>query len=163
MLKLFIITALTLFFIFTLQAQDVSGILKPDHGDKIGTCYICGMDVFEKMLTRVDLITADSVAYACGLGCASALMNQQKYDQILVYDCNSIKMVDGFKSYFLFGSRLVPTKAMMAVLSFAVEDDAKRFQKLYGGTILQGKDAFDIAGKIRLERMGEKKKQQEKK
>ena len=119
------------------------------------------MDVFEKMLTRVDLINKDGTTYACGLGCASALMNENQYDKILVINCSNYKQIPAMQAHYLFGSRIIPAKAMLPVLSFGKKADAENFQKLHGGTIHIGKTAFDTAAKIREERMQHRRRIQE--
>ena len=162
-LSTIIIILLMMFGTNSLRAQHVSDVLKPDLGAKIGVCPACGMDVSEKMLTRVDLILGDTTVHACALGCASALIAQHRYDQILVVDCDSVQMTRAMEASYLFGSRILPSRSMLPELSFAGNEAALRFQKLFGGTIYRGKDAFDVAAKIRQERMSENKRETEKK
>lgn len=149
---------LILFGTGSLRAQHASDILKPDMGAKIGVCPVCGMDVSEKMLTRVDVIHGDTTFHACALGCASALIAKHPYDEILVVDCDSIGMIPAMGAFYLFGSRIIPSRSMLPELSFGRNEAALRFQKLYGGTVYHGKESFDVAAKIRQERMNEKKK-----
>lgn len=138
-------------------AQRASDVLKPDLGKKLSTCPVCGMDVFEGMLSRVDIADGKGIVYACALGCASALLEHQKDASIEVYDYDTGTMTSAMEAYFVFGSRVVPARAMLPVLSFATKDGAERFQKLHGGTTFKGRSAFDLAAKIRAERMSEKK------
>jgi nitrous oxide reductase accessory protein NosL len=146
-----------------LIAQNKSDILKPGFGSKIGECPICGMDVFENMLTRTDLIRGDTIKHACALGCASEMSRESHYDTILVHDCESMRMVPAMNAYFIFGSRLIPARAMMAAIPFASKHSAEQFQQLHGGTILVGKDALVTAAAIVQERMEAKKKTSDKK
>ena len=156
-LSIIITILMTTFGTNSLTAQHASDVLKPDFGAKIGVCPACGMDVSEKMLTRVDLIQGDTTVHACAIGCASALIAQHRYDQILVVDCDSMRMTRAMEAFYLFGSRMIPSRSMLPELSFASNETALRFQKLYGGTIYRGKEAFDVAAKIRQERISEKK------
>lgn len=157
-----ILAILALFCVETVVSQNISDILKPNMGEKIGECSICGMDVFEKMLTRVEIVLPDTTVYACALGCASAIMEKhppKKY-RAFVYDCESGKPIVAQDAYFVFGSRLTPVRAMLPSLAFLLEKDAERFQKIYGGTILTGTESIETAAKIRQERMREKEKKQ---
>ena len=156
-LSIIITILLTMFGTNSLTAQRASDALKSDVGTKIGVCPVCGMDVSEKMLTRVDLIRGDTTFHACALGCASALIAQHQYDEILVVDCDSMGMTRAMEAFYLFGSRIIPSRSMLPELTFASNETALRFQRLYGGTVYHGKEAFDVAAKIRQERMSEKK------
>lgn len=151
-----IIILLSIIFTSALFAQKSSDILKPDLGNKLGACSICGMDVYEKMITRVDLMEGDSTDYACGLGCASALMQKKQYFRVYVYDYKKTTMIP-MDAFYVFGSRITPVQAMLPVFSFSTKESAEEFQKLNGGKILYGKEAFDLADKIRKERMSRKK------
>jgi len=165
MRKLSIIFAILLVAVSAqfLIAQNKSDILKPELGSKIGECPICGMDVFENMLTRTDLIHGGTIKHACSLGCASEMNKEFQYDTILVHDCETMRMVPAMNAYFVFGSRLIPARAMMAAVPFASKQSAEQFQRLHGGTVLVGKEAFETAAAIVRERMEAKKKTSDKK
>lgn len=152
--------SLLIISVSSLSAQNASDILRPDMGMKLGVCPVCGMDITERMFTRVTLFAGDTAAYACGLGCAAALMLERQWDSIRVVDFDSLKTVPALGACYLFGSRIVPARAMLPVLSFASRESALRFQQRHGGTVLWGKEAFDAASRIRRERMNSSKKGQ---
>jgi hypothetical protein len=137
-------------------AQKTSDVLRPDLGRKLSACPVCGMDVFERMLSRVDLAEGDSVLHACALGCASVLIKQDKNVKVEVYDYETGTMTPAFEAYFIFGSRVVPARAMLPALSFSTKEVAERFQRLHGGSIYRGAPAFELAAQIRAERMNGK-------
>jgi|GEM_PF-597104 len=152
------LVSMTIFLIVTTLtsvgiSQSSSDILLPDLGHRIGTCPVCGMDVYEKMLTRVDIKTSDSVYHACALGCASAFVKDHPDAAVEVYDAETGYFgLNGLEAFYLFGSRIIPVRAMLPELSFGNKYSAEHYQKIYGGTILFGKDAFETALQIRRER-----------
>ncbi len=142
----------------TTSAQQAADILKPDLGNKLASCPVCGMDVFEKMLTRVDVKAGDNVLHACALGCASAILVQHKDAYVEVVDYPTGAMIPAGSAYVVFGSRVVPVRAMLPALAFKEKAEAEHFQHIQGGTVMKGMDAFDVAAKIRAERMNGKNK-----
>ncbi|CUT03213.1 nitrous oxide reductase accessory protein NosL [Candidatus Chrysopegis kryptomonas] len=133
-------------------AQSMMDILKPDLGKKLGTCSVCGMDVFEKMMTRVEIEVADTVYHACGIGCATAIMEGKNVKDVKVVDFKTFKLVDAKKSWFVVGSVISPVRAMLPEFSFASKKEADEFAKIYGGKVLDYQSMFDLAKKIREER-----------
>ncbi len=140
-------------------SQSASAILKPDLGKKLGQCPVCGMDVFEKMLTRVDLIADDgTVTHACALGCATALMDKHIYREVKVMDFYTGKMININDAVFVVGSNVVPAHAMLPAFAFLSSQNAKYFVNKHGGKILSSREMLKKAREIRMERMSMKKK-----
>lgn len=129
------------------------GILKPDLGGVAGTCKICGMDVYEEMLTRMDIASDDSVYRACGFGCAAVLMQGREVRSIRVVDFVTGSMTGAGESYFVVASNVVPARAMLPVLSFRNKGDAVSFVKVHGGRILEFTEMADLGARIHSERM----------
>ncbi|MGD9898734.1 MAG: nitrous oxide reductase accessory protein NosL [Calditrichaceae bacterium] len=141
-------------------SQNAGAILKPDLGDKIGSCPICGMDVYEKMWTRVELSdVANSVTHACAMGCATVLMDKNKYSSAKVKDFYTGALIEINDACFVVGSNILPAYAMMPAFAFISSENAELFIAHYGGTYLTGLEMIKTATAIRMERMAEKNKQ----
>ncbi len=150
--KIFLV--LSLFFVFPLFSfgQSPLDYLKPEFGRKIGVCSICNMDVFEKMMTRVEILADDTVYHACGIGCASAIMEGKNVKDVKVVDFKNLKLIDAKKAWFVTGSVVLPARAMLPEFSFSSKEDAEKFSKLYGGYVFDYQGMLNVAKKIREER-----------
>ncbi len=159
-MKRTLLTLVIVLAVFSLGiSQSASAILKPDLGKKLGQCPVCGMDVYEKMLTRVDLISDDgTVTHACALGCATALMDKHVYREVKVMDFYTGNMVNIKDVVFVVGSNVVPAHAMLPAFAFLSSQNAKYFVNKHGGKILSSDEMLKKAREIRMERMSMKKK-----
>ncbi len=141
-------------------SQNAGAVLKPDLGDKIGSCPICGMDVYEKMWTRIELsLDGGPVTHACAVGCATALMDKTKYTSVKVKDFYTGDLIEMNDASFVVGSNILPAYAMMPTFSFRSSENAEFFIGHYGGTYLTGLEMIKTATAIRMERMAEKNNQ----
>ncbi len=143
------------FFSFTslnIYAQRGIELLKPDLGKKFGVCGACGMEVFEKMMTRVEILIDDSTYHACGIGCALTIMEGKNAKSVKVVDFKTFKLIDAKNSYFVVGSVISPVRAMLPEFSFANGGDANDFVKLYGGRVLDYNSMIDLAKRIKEEK-----------
>ncbi len=132
-------------------AQSEIDMLKPDLGKKIGICSVCGMEVFEKMMTRVEILVDTTVYHACGIGCATTIIDEhnQNVKDVKVIDFKTFKLVDARKASFVVGSVISPVRAMLPEFSFLKKKDAEDFVKIYGGRILKYEEMSELARKIR--------------
>ena len=110
------------------------------------------MDGFEKMMTSVDILVDDTVFHACGIGCATAIMEGMNVKDVKVVDFITFKLVDAKKAWVVTGSVISPARAMMPEISFSSKEDAESFSNLYGGHIFSYQEIIDLAKKIRKER-----------
>jgi len=149
--KISIITLLILVSL-NLYSQRASELLKPDLGKKLGICGVCGMEVFEKMITRVEISVDDSIYHACGIGCALAITEGKDVKSVKVIDFKTLKLIDAKGSYFVVGSVISPVRAMLPEFSFAKKSDADDFVKLYGGRVLDYNGMVELARKVKKER-----------
>lgn len=134
---------------FSQQAQDA---LRPDLGEKVGTCDACGMDVFDKMLTKVEITVENETFHACGMGCAFGMTEGKYVTSMKVVDFPTVSMIAADGAYFVTGSRLTPVRAMMPVFAFGSDEDAEAFVNTYGGAVY-GYDKFkELVMRIREER-----------
>ncbi len=130
-----------------------TGMLRPELGGVSGACDVCGMDVYEKMLTRVEIAIDDSVHHACGFGCAAILMRGRSVDAVRIVDFPTGAVAGARQSYFVIASNAVPARAMVPALAFRDKSDAEAFVKIHGGRILDFVEMADLGAKIHAERM----------
>lgn len=110
------------------------------------------MDVFERMLTKVEVVTADSILYACGLGCAAALSEGKSPSSTKVVNFTTLTMVDMESAWYVTGSIIAPVRAMMPVFVFANKKDAEAFAGKYSGQVRDSRGMSALVEKIREER-----------
>lgn len=111
-------------------------------------CPLCGMDleVYRKTSHRHTFKDGRQEAY-CSFHCA-AIVYQEKKDQIVkteVADFVTGEFFDANKAYYLVGSDLPGVMTVVSKKAFSSSDDAKRFQKEHGGSIVGFKEALAMA------------------
>jgi nitrous oxide reductase accessory protein NosL len=134
---------------FSQQAQEM---LRPDLGERVGTCDACGMEVFDKMLTKVEITADGETFFACGMGCAFAMTEGKRDVSMKVVDFNTVSTIDATNAYYVTGSLLTPVRAMMPLFVFATEDEAGSFVEKYGGIVHDYVRLKQLATRIREER-----------
>ncbi len=146
------ITALILIFTHIIFSQQARDALRPDLGEKVGTCNACGMDVFDKMLTKVEITTDNETFYACGMGCAFGMTEGKTFTSMKVVDFPTVSMIEADGSYFVIGSRLTPVRAMIPVFAFGSDKDAEAFVNTYGGMVYGYEQFKEFAKRVREKR-----------
>jgi len=111
-------------------------------------CPLCGMDleVYRKTSHRHTFKDGSQEAY-CSLHCA-AIVYQQKKDQIVKIEAADFVTGGYFeadKAHYLVGSDLPGVMTVVSKKAFSSSDDAKRFQKEHGGSIVGFKEALAMA------------------
>jgi len=152
MMKISKILALIIILSVSLFSQSAMDMLKPELGQKLGVCSVCNMDVFEKMMTRVEISVDDTIYHACGIGCATAIMEGKNVKDIKVIDFKTFRLIDAKKAWFVTGSVILPARAMLPEFSFSSESEAKSFVRIYGGYVFDYPGLVSLAKKIREER-----------
>jgi hypothetical protein len=147
-----LITALLILFTHLTLSQQVQELLRPDLGKKVGTCDACGMEVFDRMLTKVAITADGETFYACGMGCAFGMTEGKEVTSMKVVDFTTVSMVEAEDAFFVTGSLLVPVRAMMPLFVFESIDDAEAFVEKYCGTIHDYGGIKELAVRIREER-----------
>ncbi len=147
-----LIAAFLFFFAFNVYSQQARELLRPDLGERVGTCDACGMDVFNKMLTKVEITADDDTFYACGMGCAFGMTEGKDVTSMKVVNFTNVSMIEAESAYYVTGSLLVPVRAMMPLFVFGSNNDAKAFVDTYGGTVHDYGQLKELAKRIREER-----------
>lgn len=146
-----ILISLSIFthIVFSQQAQEM---LRPNLGEKIGTCDACGMDVFDRMLTKVEITVDDNTFYACAMGCAFGMTEGKVVSSMKVVDFPTVTLVDANNASYVTGSIVVPVRAMMPVFAFKSNNEAETFVEKYGGNVHTFEELKELAIKLREER-----------
>jgi len=117
------------------------------EGKNKNWCPICGMSLKMFYKTSHSIETKDGKKlHFCSIRCL-ANTKFDKNSKISVVDVKTEKMIDAKKAYYVVGSKVQGTMAMVSKLAFEKEQDAKEFKSIYGGEIVDFKKAFEMAKK----------------
>ncbi|MGD9488013.1 MAG: nitrous oxide reductase accessory protein NosL [Calditrichaceae bacterium] len=139
------------FLMFVMAASAISGeadkFFKPDLGKKISTCINCGADIYENMMTKVDLILkGKDPEYACSLPCAIKLIdNSDRYADMYVKEYYSGRMISAANAIFVLGGNHYPANAIFPVMVFDRQDRAVYFVSQHGGSIFGTESILKLA------------------
>lgn len=134
------------------QSQQFSNLLNPDPGKNIGTCVVCGADVFSGMLTRVDLVTDTDTLHTCSLACAAVLLKKEKVKSARVVDYPTATFCDLKKAFFVIKSNIIPVRGKMPILAFREKLVAAEFTKVHHGVVLNSHQILELVEKLRQEK-----------
>jgi len=134
-------------------SQSLADTLKPDMGERIGECAVCGAPVYRDMLTRVDLIGKDkSKTHLCGLDCAAELIDKkgkEKYRDIWVIDYYSGRQVSIINVFYVLGSNVKPAGGRFPAIAFDTGYRAEYFMLQHGGQIYKPDFVMDLVRDFR--------------
>lgn len=149
MLKLIRAVIISLFFIGcgadkapqvqTHMFQSVSpelAVLVQDAYEK-NTCYICGMDLVKYYKTNHSAIYEGKKFQYCSLHCFEDHLGQGitlKNPQVV--DVASLKFINVADAYYVVGSKKRGTMSRVSKYAFLKEEDARKFNSMNGGLIM---------------------------
>ena len=100
------------------------------------TCAKCGMDLSNHAHTRYETVLADgSRVVTCGVQCGMMLEAARGVQRAWATDFITGRRIDASKAWYVVGSSAVPDMAPGAI-AFASKEDAEKFQKGFGGEVL---------------------------
>ncbi len=133
--------------------QTIPDTLKPDLGEYLGKCAVCGAPVYQDMLTRVDLIGKDkSITHVCGLDCATELIDREgkeKFKDIWVIDYYSGKQWSIINVFYVLGSNIRPAGGRFPAIAFDTGYRAEYFMLQHGGQVYKPNFVLDLARDFR--------------
>lgn len=151
-LKIFILFFVTILSTVTLEAAKFSKASSNPQLIQTGEgkiwCSVCGMNLKKFYKTSHAVILKDGTKKQfCSIRCLVAIWPQIKdrVKEILVVDAKSEKLIPAKKAYYVVGSKVKGTMSMVSKIAFLDLEDAKEFQKVYGGEIVDFKKAFKTA------------------
>ena len=109
-------------------------------------CPVCGMSLkmFYKTSHAMELKDGKKLHF-CSMRCLSSKLKKDNSKNIFVVDAKTEKIIDAKKAYYVIGSKVQGTMAMISKLAFLQEDDAKEFKSTYGGEIVNFEKALEMA------------------
>ncbi len=130
-------------------SKQVSG--KPEliqNGPEKTRCHHCGMSLpmFYKTSHAVILKDGEKRQY-CSIACLAAEYPEirGRIKTVLVVDAKTEKLIPVQNAHYVVGSKIRGTMAAVSKIAFGSLDDAKAFQKRYGGEITDFEHAFEMA------------------
>ena len=138
--------ALIILFVASLLAFDKS-MPSPKLYQK--WCEVCGMDLakFYKTNHLVKLKDGKMVQF-CSMHCLAEVMPKLQIEKIYVVDAKSGKFIPVERAYYVVGSKVPGTMSKISKIAFANLEDAKSFQKKYGGKIMRFDEALALQKKM---------------
>ncbi len=111
-----------------LKLPPVPGLLRPE-----GQCFYCGSALNERTTFLVQLVDGNQRS-ACCAHCGLLVMDEPGVLSALAGDFLFGRMVNVRQAFFVLGSR-VNLCCAPSVLCFASEEDARSFQRGFGGQV----------------------------
>ncbi|SMC09153.1 nitrous oxide reductase accessory protein NosL [Nitratiruptor tergarcus] len=139
---------LPMFFVLALFAFNKS-MLHPELHQK--WCSVCGMNLAKFYKTNHLVVLKDGKQMQlCSMHCLAQVYPhiKDKIAKIMVVDAKSGKFIPVQNAYYVVGSSVPGTMSMQSKIAFSSIDDAKAFQKKYGGKIMRFDEAFALQRKM---------------
>lgn len=102
------------------------------------SCIICGMNLPMFYRTSHAATHEGHDKQYCSIVCVvtDSMVNQAKLTNFRVVDNRTLKLIDSHKAYFVVGSKKPATMSWVSKYAFGNKRAAKKFQKRYGGEIM---------------------------
>lgn len=118
------------------------------EGKEKESCPRCGMNLPKYYKTNHAASLNAKVQQYCSLHC----FQEHLYEGVTlknpqVVDVTSLRFIDATKAYYVVGSNIRGTMSRVSKYAFALEADAKAFQKEHGGEIMDFYKALEVAKK----------------
>jgi len=112
-------------------------------------CPLCGMTLPMFYKTNHSATHNHEAKQYCSLHCVVEDMETNKADlkDIKVVDVSSLKFISADKAFYVVGSKKKGTMSMVSKYAFALKDDAVKFAKDNGGTVMNFAAAYEEAKK----------------
>ena len=117
-------------------------------GKEARYCSNCGMDLVMFYKTNHAAKVDGKLKQFCSLHCLAKVINSgAKVNDIKVVDAKNLKWIDAKKAHYVVGSKVKGTMSRISKYAFANISDAKEFQHLKGGEIMDFQQALEVANK----------------
>ena len=123
--------------------------MAPVHAKVIHRCHMCGMDAAKSQTEFIASLSDGSEEHICCLHCVYLLQHFFMKDRtILKLETRDFKnggLIPAAKAFYLEGSSVIPKDSMAPfLLAFAEKKTAEKYQKKYGGNIVDLAKATEI-------------------
>ena len=116
------------------------------EGKNKNSCAICGMNLTKFYKTSHIVVHEDKPVQYCSLHClADHLGEGVEVKNPKVVDVKSLKFIPVLEAYYVVGSDVHGTMSRVSKYAFQNLEDAKKFQKLHGGKIMDFYGALEKA------------------
>ena len=129
----------------TVNPKDAT-LVKTDSSKEF--CNVCGMHLTKFYKTsHVSTFKNGHKEQYCSLHCQAKIHNhhKEKIKSIEVVDTNSLKLINAKNAYYVVGSSKKGTMSPVSKYAFLNKNEAKTFQKEFGGEIHTFDEALEIA------------------
>ncbi|APW65143.1 hypothetical protein LPB137_04450 [Poseidonibacter parvus] len=129
----------------TVNPKDAT-LVKTDSSKEF--CNVCGMHLTKFYKTsHVSTFKNGNKEQYCSIHCQAKIHNhhKDKIKSIEVVDTNSLKLINAKDAYYVVGSSKKGTMSAISKYAFLNENEAKTFQKKFGGKIHTFDEALEIA------------------
>jgi nitrous oxide reductase accessory protein NosL len=131
---------------FQTVSKDEATLLQ--KGENREHCYICGMHLVKFYKTSHAANEGDVTHQYCSLHCLTDhLRKGAELENPKVVDVKSLKFIPVQEAYYVVGSSKPATMSRVSKYAFESLEDAKAFQKIYGGKIVDFRSAWELAKK----------------
>jgi len=129
----------------TVDAKDAVLIQKGPNREH---CAICGMNLIKYYKTNhAAKLEGKNIQY-CSIHCLAKHINEgAELENPMVVDVASLKFIPVTEAFYVVGSDVSGTMTKTSKYAFKSLEDAKKFQKLHGGKILDFYSAWQMAKK----------------
>lgn len=142
--KSIFLTFLSLFFVFNLNASEMYQSVKPEDATLVkkdsskNFCNVCGMHLtkFYKTNHVTEFKNGHKEQY-CSIHCQAKIDTKfsDKIKLVKVVDAKTLKLIDAKTAHYVVGSNKKGTMSAISKYAFKNIEDAKEFQKNFGGDI----------------------------
>ena len=129
----------------TVNAEDAQIV---QSGKDKRYCVKCGMDLVKYYKTSHSAELKGKKYQYCSIHCLEEHLGEGvtlKNPQVV--DVSSLKFISVMSAYYVVGSKKRGTMSRVSKYAFATKSEAKKFQDLYGGEIVDFKRAREITQK----------------
>lgn len=128
------------------------GFLPLGYAKVIYRCHMCGMDAAKSQTEFIADLNDGGQEHMCCLHCVYLLgefMPGRKITKLETRDFTTGGLTDAGRAYYLEQSSLIPKKSMAPfLLAFSGREVAEKYQKKYGGNIVDFTKAMKIVARF---------------
>ncbi len=118
------------------------------EGKNRNYCHICGMDLVKYYKTSHSATNNETTHQYCSIHCLEDHLGSGiTLKNPKVVDVTSLQFIDATKAYYVVGSKKSGTMSKISKYAFKTEEDAQKFQKEFGGEIMDFYKALEVAKK----------------
>lgn len=128
------------------QSVDEKDAILVQKGKTKYSCAVCGMHLVAFYKTNHVANENGVEKQYCSIHClANSLADGAQLKNPMVVDSENLNLIPVLEAYYVVGSKIKGTMSKVSKYAFSSLDDAKSFQKKYGGEIMDFRAALEKA------------------